>query len=150
MSHVHMVKGPKVHAHSVWLYWGVFFALVCLTLATVFFAQYDFGKLNLIVMLLIAGTKAALVLSVFMHLAFDNRFFTVILGSSLIFLSLFIVFAVLDEDSREDVDMQSANFVPRNEAVFKHKKDKPNALPLRPSLQEAQEDKLIMIGPGEH
>ena len=150
MSNITMVVGPKPHVHSVWLYWGVFFALVCLTVITVVAAGFDFGKFNLIMAMLIAGTKAALVLSVFMHLAFDNKFFGVITASSLVFLSLFIVFTVIDMGSRTEEDAQRANYLPRDERVYKHHIDKPEDLPLRPGLQEANKEALIFIGPGEH
>lgn len=148
MSHIHMVKGPKAHTHSVWLYWGVFFALVFFTILTVYSAQFDFGKWNTIVMLTIASSKSLLVFAVFMHLAFDNKFFALVLGTSIIFLSLFIVFSVLDFATRSEVDRQVENFLPRDEKVFKHAKDDPKALPLRPGLQDAQPDKLIYEEPG--
>ncbi len=150
MSHINMVRGPKPHTHSVWLYWAVFFALVCLTGATVFLAGYDFGKLNLIVTLMIAGTKALLVFGIFMHLAFDSKFFAVIVGTSFLFLALFIGFPILDMDSRGDIDAQRNNYLPRDERVYKHTLEKPEELPLRPGLQDPQKDKLIFIKAGEH
>ncbi len=150
MSNHNMVKGPKAHPHSVWLYWGVFFALVTLTVVTVAAAQYDFGNLNLIVAMIIAGTKACLVMGFFMHLAYDSKFFAVVAGTSLVFLALFILFPVYDLDSRADLDQQQTNFLPRDERVHKHQLDDPKALPLRPGLTDAQKDKLIFIGPGEH
>lgn len=150
MSNVIMVKGPKPHAHSVWLYWAVFFALIFFTAVTVWLAGHDFGKLNLIVTLLIAGTKASLVIAFFMHLAFDSKFFGVVVGTSLIFLALFILFPIIDFDSRKDLDDKQINFLPRDERVYKHAVDMPDALPLRPGLQDADKDKLIFIKPGEH
>lgn len=150
MSNIAMVKGPKAHPHSVWLYWVVFGVLVLLTSATVSLAQFDFGKLNLVVTLLIAGTKATLIMGVFMHLAYDNKFFAVVAGSALVFLSLFILFPMLDLGTRADLDEQQANFLPRDERVYKHHLDAPDALPLRPGLLDAQKDKLIFIKPGEH
>ncbi|MCA9507569.1 MAG: cytochrome C oxidase subunit IV family protein [Myxococcales bacterium] len=150
MSHTSMVQGPKPHAHSVWIYWGVFFALVLLTIATVELAHYDFGKFSIVVTLLIAGTKSLLVMGVFMHLAFDNKFLAVIAGSSFLFLALFILFPILDVGSRADIDSERANFLPRDEKVYKHHLDKPDDLPLGPGLQEEHKDKLIFIKPGQH
>lgn len=150
MSNIAMVRGPKPHPHSVWLYWVVFFALVFLTGATVLLANYDFGKLNLIVTLLIAGTKASLVMGIFMHLAFDNKFFGVVASASLVFLALFILFPMVDLGTRDDLDDAQKNFLPRNEQVYKHKLDTPEALPLRPGLQDADKEKLIFVAPGEH
>lgn len=150
MSNVVMVKGPKPHPHSVWLYWGVFFALVVFTAITVTLARYDFGKLNLVVTLLIAGTKAALVMGFFMHLAYDNKFFAVVISTSLVFLALFILFPMADLDTRADLDYEQTNFLPRDEQVYKRQIETPDALPLRPGMQEANKDRLIFIGPGEH
>ena len=150
MSHVAMVKGPKPHVHSVWLYWGVFFTLIFLTAATVSLAQFDFGKLNIIVTLLIASTKAILVMAIFMHLAFDNKFYAVVAATSLVFLSLFIAFPLLDMDTRADLDPNNKNYLPRDETVYKHHIKDPKSLPLRPGLQEAVPEKLIFIKPGEH
>ena len=150
MSHTHQVKGPVPHVHSVWLYWGVFFALVFLTILTVYLAKFDFGKFNVLVTFLIAGTKSLLVLSIFMHLAFDNKFFALILGASLIFLGLFLLFPILDMASRREVDPQISTFLPRDEKVLKHSQDKPKALPLRPGLLEAVPEKLNFTPAGEH
>lgn len=150
MSHISIVKGPKPHPHSVWLYWAVFFALVFFTVVTVTLASYDFGKLSIIVTLCIAGTKALLVMAVFMHLAFDNKFFAVIVASSLIFLSLFILFPIFDMASRADLDSANENYLPRDEFVYKYELANPDALPLRPGLQVAVPDKLIFIGPNQH
>lgn len=150
MSNIAMVKGPKAHPHSVWLYWAVFFALVGLTGVTVWLANYDFGKLNLIVTLLIAGTKASLVMAVFMHLAFDNKFLGVVACTSLVFLALFILFPLVDLGTRADLDEEQKNFLPRDEQVYKHRLDAPDALPLRPGLQEAVKEKLIFVEPGKH
>ena len=150
MSYIAMVKGPHVHPHSVWLYWGVFFALVLLTILTVMQAQYDFGELSIILTLIIASTKALLVMGFFMHLAYDSKFFAVIACASLGFLSLFIFFSVADLASRADLDQEQVNFLPRNEAVYKHERTNPKALPLRPGLSEGQKDDLVFIGPGEH
>lgn len=118
----HMVKGPKPHVHSVWVYWGVFGLLVALTGLTVYLAQpgFDFGSFSVALTLFIAGTKATLVLAVFMHLYFDNKFFALIIGVSLVFLALFVIFPIIDLGSREMVSPTRGNFGPRNEAVYAH------------------------------
>lgn len=150
MSNFVMVKGPKPHSHSVWLYWAVFAVLVFLTGMTVTLAQYDFGELSLIVTLLIASTKAVLVMCFFMHLAFDSKFFAVVASTSLVFLALFILFPMLDMATRADLDSDQANYLPRDEQIYKRYIENPEALPLRPGLVDAQKDKLIFIGPSRH
>jgi|SRR5579871_2520128 len=150
MSNTAMVKGPKVHPHSVWLYWGVFLALILLTVLTVAITRHDFGKFNIVVAILIASLKAALVAGFFMHLVFDNKFLAVVLSTSLVLLALFIIFPIADFATRADLDSVETNFLPRDQRVYKYELDHPDALPLRPGLQEAQRDKLIFMGPGEH
>jgi cytochrome c oxidase subunit 4 len=138
------------HVLPIWLYWAVFIMLLALTGLTVFLADFDFGAFSVFVTLLIAGTKSALVLAVFMHLWFDNKFFSLIVGTSLIFLGLFIAFPVIDLGSRGEVDPERDNFVPRAEKVYEHQMKEPNALPLRPGLLEAKESDLIWVSPEGH
>lgn len=150
MANVIMVKGPKPHTHSVWLYWAVFLALIFFTIVTVWLSGHDFGKLNMVITLLIAGSKASLVMAFFMHLAFDNKFFGIIAGTSLIFLALFILFPILDLETRADLDVNQINFLPRDEQVHKYELDNPKSLPLRPGLTEPDQSKLNFIEPGDH
>ncbi|MES2503487.1 MAG: cytochrome C oxidase subunit IV family protein [Myxococcota bacterium] len=149
MSHIHRVRGSNPHVLHVGVYWAVFAALLCLTALTVWVAEFDFGTMSTAVALLVACTKATLVLCIFMHLWFDNKFFAVVLAGTMAFLSLFILFTVMDEGSRTLVDPQHANFLPRDQIVWKYKADHPTALPLRPGLKEAVKDDLIFEGP-EH
>jgi caa(3)-type oxidase subunit IV len=119
-------------------------------MATVFVAQYDFGELNVVIALLIAGTKAALVMGVFMHLAYDSKFFAVVISTAFAFLALFVLFPMADLDSRADLDREQKNFLPRDERIYKEHLEHPDALPLRPGLQQADPKKLIFGGPGKH
>ena len=149
MSHIHKVEGPGPHILPVWLYWAVFAALLFLTCLTVWVAEFDFGTMSTTVALLVAATKASLVLAVFMHLWFDNKFYVLILGSTFLFLSLFILFCVLDEGSRALVDPERANFLPRDQKVMQYEMEHPDALPLRPGLQDPVRDELNFEGPEE-
>jgi cytochrome c oxidase subunit 4 len=142
-----MVVGPKPHAHSVFLYWGIFAALCFLTVVTVWVADFDFGSFSALVALSVASLKACLVAAVFMHLWFDSKFYTLILASSLVFLSLFVLFPFLDDNSRAFVVPERENFLPRDEVVEKYKMDNPGALPLRPGLQKPVEADLVFEGP---
>ena len=143
----HMVKGPHAHVHPVGLYWTVFGLLVTLTILTVYLAGFDFGTFSVLVTLLIAGTKACLVMAVFMHLWYDNKFYALVVSVSLVFLSLFVLFPILDFESRDMVDAQRGNFGPRDEAVFQYKQENPDALPLRPGLVKPEKDKLVFEEP---
>jgi len=149
----HMVRGPHAHAHHVSLYWIVFALLIGLTFLTVGLAKFDFGSMSVLVTLLIAGTKASLVFGVFMHLYFDNKFYALVVSTSLVFLSLFILFPILDMGSRDLVDPVRGNFGPRDQKVFEYEKANPGALPLRPGLEKPAGKHLIFEkegGGGHH
>lgn len=147
MSHIHKVEGPAPHILHVGVYWAVFAALLCLTALTVWVAEFDFGTMSTTVALLVAMTKASLVLAVFMHLWFDNKFYAVILAGTLVFLSLFILFCVMDEGSRTLIDPERANFLPRNQKVLEYQTDHPGDLALRPGLKAPIKDDLNFDGP---
>lgn len=146
----HMVQGDEPHLLPIWLYWLIFSILLFFTYVTVTLADYDFGSLSLFITLLIAGTKASLVLAVFMHLWYDNKFFAMIVGSCLVFLSLFILFPILDFGSRDWLDDKKTNFLPRNELVYERKLKDPKAMPLMPGLKEVPEDQLNHTAAGHH
>jgi caa(3)-type oxidase subunit IV len=147
----HLIQGPKLdHILPVWVYWLVFGLLLVLTVMTVAVASYDFGSLSTMVALFVAAIKASLVCSIFMHLWFDSKFYTLILSSSLLFLSLFLLFPLLDDDSRGLVDHVRDNFLPRDQQVYEYELQNPGALPLRPGLKLPEKDKLIFIRPHGH
>ena len=63
------------------MYYSVFLALIAGTGLTYLAAQYDFGALNNVVMLLSACTKATLVILFFMHVRWSTRLTWVIAAS---------------------------------------------------------------------
>jgi cytochrome c oxidase subunit 4 len=83
----------QVHAHiaSAQFYWGIFSALIVLTLLTVKVSYYDFGSANIIIALVIATMKASLVAAFFMHLRHDNLFNTIAFLAAFLFLAIFIL-----------------------------------------------------------
>lgn len=81
--------------------WG---ALLVLTAVTVGASYVNFGAANLWIALLIASVKAATVALVFMHLYYDHKFHAVIFGVSLVFLTIFILFTLLDTRTRGRAD----------------------------------------------
>jgi cytochrome c oxidase subunit IV len=92
------------------LFW-VFFALVGLTLLTVWQAtqtMFDFGAAELWVTLGIATLKAGLVIAFFMHMLWDKPLNAIFFFSSLIFVSLFLGFTLMDaqgyDRTKEDRD----------------------------------------------
>jgi cytochrome c oxidase subunit 4 len=83
------------HPHTVSLrtYFAVFVALIVLTLVTYNAAFFDFGshRLNLLVAVGIAITKATLVVLFFMHVKYGKRLIQLFVASGFIWLGLLIV-----------------------------------------------------------
>ncbi len=73
--------------------WG---GLLILTVITVTVSYFNFGVFNILVAMLVASVKAALVCLFFMHLIEDNRLNQVVFGSSFIFLAVFIALTASD------------------------------------------------------
>lgn len=75
---------------------AVFIALTILTIITVAQASFDLGNWDVVLTMVIATIKAALVMAFFMHLAFDKPLNLVIFLSSFVFVALFIIFTLSD------------------------------------------------------
>jgi cytochrome c oxidase subunit 4 len=95
-----------VHAHisSAGFYTVIFLALISLTVLTVGQSYVDLGRMNLIVVILIATTKASLVVSFFMHLRYDNKFNALIFISCLFFIGVFFAYTMNDTEHRGETD----------------------------------------------
>jgi cytochrome c oxidase subunit 4 len=102
----HGADDGAVHVHiaSSQFYWGIFAALIVLTIATVRVSYYDFGPANIIIAILIATMKASLVAAFFMHLRHDKLFNTIAFLSSFLFLAIFILLTYDDMGYRARVD----------------------------------------------
>lgn len=86
-----------VHAVPVWLLAAVLAVLLALTVLTVAVTYIDLGRTgNIMVALGIAVIKSALVVLYFMHLRWDSPFNSVILCSALLFIAVFLAFAMVD------------------------------------------------------
>jgi cytochrome c oxidase subunit 4 len=77
-------------------------ALLILTAITVGASYIDFGQGNIVIALAIATVKATLVALFFMHLAHDKPVNGLIAVAGFIFLGLFLMFDLIDIDSRRD------------------------------------------------
>jgi cytochrome c oxidase subunit IV len=85
------------HVVSIPLLGGILGTLLVLTVVTVLASKVDLGaQLNLVVALIIATVKAALVVTFFMHLLWDKRFNTLVFLSSIFFMVLFLAIAMTD------------------------------------------------------
>ena len=74
----------------------VFALLMVLTVLTVSATRIDLGDWNLVIAMVIATAKAALVALYFMHLRYDHPFNALVFVAALLFLTLFISLALLD------------------------------------------------------
>jgi len=96
-AHDHDPNLPTVgHVVSYRILYGTAAALLFLTVVTVAVRWVDLGEMNIVVALLIAAVKASLVALYFMHLRWDKPFNGVTFLGSILFVALFMAFALLD------------------------------------------------------
>jgi len=97
------------HVLPLKTYFGVFAALMVFTVLTVAVSYVDLGSANLFIALFVATCKAVMVAAIFMHLAFDKKFNSLIFIFSVLFLAIFIIFTMFDTNYRGLADRLSAN-----------------------------------------
>ncbi|HEY3806278.1 MAG TPA: cytochrome C oxidase subunit IV family protein [Kofleriaceae bacterium] len=87
--------------------------LLFLTLLTVLATRVDFGaNINLAVAMVIAVTKATLVVLFFMHLRYDRLFHTVVFVSALCAASLFVGFTLMDTSQYQHTNIWDPSVPP--------------------------------------
>jgi len=102
-GHGHSEDGTDfAHPMPLPVLFGVFFALVFLTIVTVAQASFDLGSFDVLVVMGIATVKAALVAFFFMHLAFDKPFNLIVFLGSFVFVGLFVIFTLSDSQMTSD------------------------------------------------
>ena len=80
--------------------------LLVLTLITVLATKIDFGaNINLAIAMVIAVTKATLVILFFMHLRYDRLFHTVVFVSAICAASLFVGFTLMDSSQYQHTNI---------------------------------------------
>lgn len=87
------------HPAPLPLLFGVFFALVGLTVATVVTSNIELAQFAFPIAMAIATLKAFLVGAFFMHMWWDKSFNVLVFLSSLLFVVLFIGMTMLDTGS---------------------------------------------------
>ena len=106
------------HILPLKLYINVGLALLVLTIVTVAVSRVHLGPLNMVVAMLIAGSKAMLVALFFMHLKYDNKLFLTVFISGILFLVLFIVFTMFDTERRGDIEAFRADRIKDAAAMY--------------------------------
>ena len=90
--HTESPHGPAGYSRLVLLWLG----LLALTGLTVALAGIELGSLVVVTALVIASTKAVLVLNVFMHLKFEDRVFRFFVAAALTVLFIFFALTFMD------------------------------------------------------
>jgi cytochrome c oxidase subunit IV len=91
-----MDTAEKIHGPKYGKYILIWIALMILTVVTVTIAGINFGAVTIAAALTVASVKSYLVLTVFMHLSFEQVAFKVFVGVALVFI--LISFALLFAD----------------------------------------------------
>lgn len=91
--------GEFSHPAPLSMLFTVFFALLALTVLTVWQSTLDIGAAELWITLFIATVKAGLVILFFMHLLWDKPLNAIFFLSSIIFVALFLGFTLMDAQS---------------------------------------------------
>jgi cytochrome c oxidase subunit IV len=101
ITHNHAAGDAGAHEHGgPAIYFKTLVALLILTGITVGAAYINLGNGNVVVALFIATIKASLVVLFFMHLRWDKPVYGIIAMAGFLFLGVFLMFCLLDEDSR--------------------------------------------------
>jgi len=100
------------HTTPVWLLVSILLVLMFLTVLTVAVTSFDLGAQgNLVVAMVIATIKAGLVVTFFMHLAWDKRFHAIALAAGVLFLILFLAMVVADRGEYQiDIDRHGEKY----------------------------------------
>jgi cytochrome c oxidase subunit 4 len=90
----------SAHVAPLRPYFAVFAALLAFTGVTVWVAEHDFGPLNTLIALAIAGFKATLVVLFFMHVRSSSRLTKLFAAAGFFWLLILIGFTLADFASR--------------------------------------------------
>ena len=97
---------PFNHPAPKPLLYGVFLALIFLTVMTVVTSNFDLGAFGFPIAMFIATIKAALVCAFFMHMFWDKSFNVLFFLSSVGFVGLLIAMTLLDTGQyQETIDI---------------------------------------------
>ena len=102
------------HPVPLKLLFGVFFALIILTILTVVTAGQVPAPFGFYVAMAFAGVKGFLVMAFFMHMWWEKSLNVIVFFSSLFFAGLFISLTLLDTSHYQD----SIEMYPRDPATF--------------------------------
>jgi cytochrome c oxidase subunit 4 len=140
-NHEHGAVG---HIVPVKMLVGICAVLLCLTALTVWVAKLDFdtvniGEANILIAMGVATVKATLVCLIFMHLRWDRPFISFFFLASVLFVLLFVSFALMDTHANAPA------MIPGNSTVIQQKLDALDA-----SAQAAHASSEVSGGHASH
>ena len=91
-----MSNGEKHHVVPYRTFLWVLVALLAFTFISIGVTGYHLGPLTVVVALLLAASKTALVLTYFMHLKFDVRMFAILVIAVLVLIGVVIFITFID------------------------------------------------------
>lgn len=124
------------HLSPIYLYVGVFIALVFLTILTYGVSFANLGPMSLLVAMVVATVKASLVIAFFMHLAFEDRFYFFAFATAFLGIAIFFGFVLFDIASAGDLNPETDLGMPRIEADVAATENQNDAKPLPPASRE--------------
>lgn len=74
----------------------IWISLMVFTGVTVAIAGLDLGRWTVLIAMLIASVKTAMVLTIFMHLKYEDRFFRIFVAVALVTLAIFFILTFFD------------------------------------------------------
>ena len=92
--------GDEPHVLPLSVYFGVWAALVVLTVITVAVSRFDFGSANTVIAMFVATIKGSLVALFFMHLWEQRKVYRFVLLGSTVFVLLLMTFVLTDVHTR--------------------------------------------------
>jgi len=112
-THDHHDDHGLAHVATVKVLLATGSTLLVLTLVTVLATKIDFGaNINLAIAMVIAVTKATLVVLFFMHLRYDRLFHSVVFVSALLAASLFVGFTLMDTSQYQQTNIWNPTVPP--------------------------------------
>ena len=114
------ISEPEHHDHIVspGTYAVIISTLLALTAITVFAAFIDLGRFNIVVALVIATTKATLVVLYFMHAKFSPKRTQLVIIAGIFWLALLLFMTLSDYISR--IDYRGVRFPMTQKAAIEH------------------------------
>lgn len=105
------VENPHEDHHHVtplWVFTAVFIALLILTILTYVVSFLGLGAASLPVAMIVAFFKGALVVGYFMHLKYEDRFYSFLFLVTLLFVGIFFTFTMFDMNTTGKINEEAA------------------------------------------